>query len=50
MAATEAASGTWIMWSMTEGTKLGSMRGRPIPSIREGMPVLKSEAPLRQPG
>ena len=28
--------GTWIMWSITAGTKLGSIRGRPMPSIREG--------------
>ena len=39
MAATEAASGIFIMRSIAVGTKLGSIRGRPIPSIRDGIPV-----------
>ncbi|CAM5451440.1 hypothetical protein SBADM41S_06345 [Streptomyces badius] len=34
-AATLAASGTFIIRSMAPGTKLGSMRGRPMPSMRE---------------
>jgi L-ascorbate metabolism protein UlaG (beta-lactamase superfamily) len=44
------AADALIMRSITEGTKLGSMRGRPMPSIREGRPVLKLGAPLCQPG
>ena len=40
MAATEAASGTWIIRSTTAGTNDGSTRGRPMPSIREPRPVV----------
>ena len=35
MAAIDAASGTEIIRSTSSGTKLGSTRGRPIPSILE---------------
>ena len=47
MAATDAASGTLIMRSITDGTKDGSTRGRPMPSIREPVPVLVG-SPSRQ--
>ena len=35
IAAIDAASGTTSISSTTSGMKLGSTRGRPIPSIRE---------------
>ncbi len=48
MAAIEAASGTSITRSTTVGTKLGSTRGRPMPSIREPLAVTVG-SPSRQP-
>ena len=39
MAASDAASGTRNISSMISGTNDGSTRGRPMPSIRDGMPV-----------
>ena len=38
MVATEAPSGTPSIRSTTLGTKDGSTRGRPMPSIRDGLP------------
>ena len=35
-----AASGTGSMSSITPATKLASIRGRPMPSIRDGIPVV----------
>ncbi|CAM5614746.1 hypothetical protein SGRIM128S_06705 [Streptomyces griseomycini] len=48
-AATLAASGTFIMRSIAPGTKLGSMRGRPMPSIREPRSQATSGSPVVQP-
>ena len=48
-AATLAASGTFIMRSTAPGTKLGSMRGRPMPSIREPQSQVTSGSPVVQP-
>ena len=45
-----AASGTRIIVSTTPGTKLGSMRGRPMPSIRDEIPVAWWASPDAQPG
>ncbi len=48
-AAMLAASGTRIIRSTTPGTKLGSTRGRPMPSIRDDTPVVWSAAPVAHP-
>ncbi|MGX1372067.1 hypothetical protein RKD19_007426 [Streptomyces canus] len=48
-AATLAASGTFIMRSIAPGTKLGSMRGRPMPSMREPQSHVTSGSPVLQP-
>lgn len=48
MAAIDAASGTWIIVSMTVETKDGSILGRPMPSIRDPVPV-RLASPLAQP-
>lgn len=48
-AATEAASGTFIMRSIAPGTKLGSTLGRPMPSIREPRSQHTASSPLTQP-
>ena len=48
IAASEAASGTLIIASMTSGMKEGSQRGRPIPSIREGASMRSERSPLFQ--
>ena len=37
IAASACASGTRIMWSMTCGRNDGSTRGRPMPSMRDGV-------------
>lgn len=47
--ATLAASGTFIIRSMAPGRKLGSMRGRPMPSIREPLSQCTAGSPSRQP-
>ncbi len=49
MAATEAASGTAIIRSTSSGRKLGSTRGRPIPSIRDPAAVTV-RSPVLQAG
>ena len=48
--AIDAASGTQIIRSTTPGRKLGSTRGRPIPSMRDARPVETPVSPSRQPG
>ena len=45
----EAASGTFIIRSMVVGRKLGSIRGRPIPSISEGRSQDTCGSPVRHP-
>ncbi len=49
IAANDAASGTRIIRSITWPTKLGSIRGRPIPSIREPLPVVQLASSWAQP-
>jgi hypothetical protein len=39
VAAMDAASGTGMTRSITVGRKPGSVRGRPMPGMREGIPV-----------
>ena len=46
MAASEAASGTCSIRSTIVGTNDGSTRGRPMPSIREGPPVVVPASPV----
>ena len=43
--ATDAASGTRIIRSTTDGRNDGSIRGRPMPSIRDACPVAASSTP-----
>ena len=50
MAASEAASGTWIIRSTTEGRNDASTVGRPIPSIREPRPVRTDQSAACQAG
>ena len=50
IAASEAASGTPIIRSTMVGTNDGSTRGRPMPSMREGRPVVRPGPRPRQPG
>ena len=49
MAASDAASGTCTIRSITGPTKLGSTRGRPMPSIREPTPVVTVSSPAGRP-
>ena len=52
IAASETASGTRSMVSITPGTKEGSTRGLPMPSMREGrsqwQPRLRVEKPSKK--
>ncbi len=44
-----AASGTFIIRSIAPGTKLGSIRGRPMPSMREAVAQSVFASPVSQP-